>query len=159
MNFKIKLIRNTSKTPQFKTQGAAGMDLYADIVQSKDEKGNLIAPSGELIVMPGQIVKVPVGFAIELEPEYVMNILGRSGNELKGIEVKHGTIDEDYRGEICAIVKNSNSAAFIINQGDRIAQATIHKVCNQASGIQFELVDELTATERGDGGFGHTGKN
>lgn len=159
MNCKIKLIRNTSKMPEFKSQGAAGMDLYADIISAKNDKGDLIAPSGELIVMPGQVVKVPVGFAIAIEPGHVMNILGRSGNELKGIEVKHGTIDEDYRGEICVILKNGNSSAFIINQGDRVAQATIHQVCNQANGFQFELVEELDQTERGEGGFGHTGSN
>ena len=157
MNLKMKLMRTTSHIPVFKTKGAAGADLYADLYGMVNDKGEHLAPNGEFILMPGAIVKIPVGVAVELEPGYVMYVVGRSGNNLKGLEVLMGTIDEDYRGEIHVIVKNTTRAAITIYQSDRIAQATIHKVENIASGITLEVVDELTPTERGEAGFGHTG--
>ena len=145
MNIKIKLMRETSKLPEFKTSGAAGMDLYADIKET-------------IILKPSETIKVPIGFAVQLETGTVMNILGRSGNELKRIRVSHGTIDEDYRGEISVIMSNDSSSDFIINPDDRIAQATIHRIENISNNLELTIVKELSSTQRGAGGFGHTGK-
>lgn len=101
---------------------------------------------------------IPTGLYMELPEGYEAQVRPRSGLALKhGITVLNspGTIDADYRGELCVILINLSTEEFVVNDGERIAQMVIAR-CEQAEVVQ---VEELTDTERGSGGFGHTGKN
>ena len=111
---------------------------------------------GEVVLAPGKIVLIPTGFALELPLGLEAQIRPRSGLAVKhglGIINSPGTIDADYRGEIKVALINHGPTDYSLNRGDRIAQMVIAPVC-QAS---FELVAELDSSERGAGGFGHTG--
>lgn len=130
--------------PRYATEGSSGMDLVAAITD------NLIIKSGERAI-------VPTGIAISLPPMYEAQIRPRSGLAAKnGVTVLNtpGTIDNDYRGEIKAILINHGKDDFVIERGMRIAQMIIAKY------EQFKIleVDSLDATDRGTGGFGSTGK-
>ncbi len=130
--------------PVYKTEQAAGMDLYAAI----DEP---------ITLKPGESRLVPSGIHIALPVGYEAQIRPRSGLALKhGISIVNspGTVDSDYRGPVGIILINHGSQFFTINRGERIAQMVINKVAQ----ADWNLVDELTETERGEGGFGHTGK-
>lgn len=143
INVKIKRIEN-GWLPTYETEGAAGADCHARI----DEK---------IVLKAGEQVTVPLGFAVEIPEGYEMQIRARSGNARKhGIGVVNGvgTIDSDYRGEVCTILINHSEKDFEINPGDRIAQAVIAPVI-QAKWVE---VEELSETARGEGGFGSTGK-
>ena len=140
MLIKIKRIKN-GKLPEYKTDGSAGADCYARI-------------NGKLVLKPGERTTVPLGFAIELPIGYEMEIRGRSGLASKnGIEVFQGTIDSDYRGEVGAIIRNTDDKDFEIKPFDRIAQAVISPVIK----AEWHLTENLSETERGEGGFGSTG--
>jgi dUTP pyrophosphatase len=131
--------------PTAATKGAAGLDLCAAI-------------EGETVLEPGARDCIPTGFAIALPFGVEAQIRPRSGLALKnGITLPNapGTIDSDYRGEIKIIMQNTGDAPFTIRRGDRIAQMVIAPVL-RASWI---AVDELGETDRGAGGFGHTGQN
>ena len=105
-------------------------------------------------LLPGMSATIPLGFAVEIPEGYEMQIRGRSGLAKKNnIECFPGTIDSDYRGEVCAIIINKGVETFEINEGDRIAQAVIAPVIR----AHWNLAEELSETERGEGGFGHTG--
>ena len=126
------------------TAGAAGCDLCA-------------AVDGELKLAPGERVLVPTGFAIALPETHEAQVRPRSGLALKhGIVLPNapGTIDSDYRGELKVIVMNAGSEPFAIRRGDRIAQLVVAPVAR----VEFEEVASLEATDRGSGGFGHTGE-
>ena len=145
MNIKIV---NTSNNllPAYETQASAGMDLRAWL------------PEGPVTLEPMQRGLVPTGLFMEIPEGYEGQVRPRSGLALKsGITVLNspGTIDADYRGQICVILINLSDKPFVINSGDRIAQMIIAK-CEQAELMQVETLSE---TERGAGGFGHTGKN
>ena len=143
INVKIKRIEN-GWLPTYETEGAAGADCHARI----DEK---------IVLKAGEQVTVPLGFAVEIPEGYEMQIRARSGNARKhGIGVVNGvgTIDSDYRGEVCTILINHSENDFEINPGDRIAQAVIAPVIQ----ARWAEVDELSETARGEGGFGSTGK-
>lgn len=143
INVKIKRIEN-GWLPTYETEGAAGADCHARI----DEK---------IVLKAGEQVTVPLGFAVEIPEGYEMQIRARSGNARKyGIGVVNGvgTIDSDYRGEVCTILINHSENDFEINPGDRIAQAVIAPVIQ----AKWAEVDELSETARGEGGFGSTGK-
>lgn len=129
--------------PEYKTKGAAGADLCA----------LLDAP---LTIPAGKFAMVPTGLFFEIPEGYEVQVRPRSGLAAKnGITVLNtpGTIDSDYRGEIKVILINLGSSDFTINSGDRIAQMVIAPVI-QAS---FSIVENLSQTERGSGGFGSTG--
>ena len=131
--------------PKYETLQSAGMDLRAYL------------PDGPVTLRPLQRGLVKTGLFMELPEGYEAQVRPRSGLALKkGITVLNspGTIDADYRGEICVILINLSSEDFVINDGERIAQMVIARH-EQADIIQ---VEELTNTERGSGGFGHTGK-
>lgn len=133
----------TAPLPTYQTALAAGADIYANITE-------------ELTIKPFERILVPTGLIIELPEGYEAQIRPRSGLALKhGITVLNspGTIDADYRGEIKVLLINLSQVEFRINQGDRIAQMVIAK-CEQAN-WQTEI--ELSTTERGEGGYGHTG--
>jgi dUTP pyrophosphatase len=106
------------------------------------------------VVFPGERERIPLGFALELPEDYEAIIRPRSGMTSKGIDVAIGTIDSDYRGEVCACVINNTSQRIKINNGDRICQMKIQK------SEKFTLVkkDTLSSTVRGNNGFGSTGR-
>jgi dUTP pyrophosphatase len=141
---KIKIVnKGNQPLPKYATPQSAGVDLRANI----DEPIELKPLSRALI---------PTGLHIALLEGYEAQVRPRSGLALKkGITCLNtpGTIDADYRGEIGVILINLSDETFTVNPGERIAQMVISKF-EQAD---FELVDELDKTERGEGGFGHTG--
>jgi len=115
------------------------------------------AVSGDVVIAPGERVLVPTGFAIELPEGYEAQVRPRSGLALRhGITLPNapGTIDADYRGEIKVILMNLGEAAFTVERGERIAQLVVAPV----SRVVWAEVSELGETQRGDGGFGHTGR-
>jgi dUTP pyrophosphatase len=138
-------IINKSKhaTPNYETEGAAGMDLKANI-----ESAITLKPLQRAIVKTGLFIALPIGFEAQVRP--------RSGLAAKkGITVLNspGTVDADYRGEIGVILVNLSNEDFIINDGERIAQLVIAK----HERVNWKEVSVLTETERGSGGFGSTG--
>lgn len=131
------------KIPQYMTEGAVGADCYARLIE-------------KVIVKPKTVETIPLGFAVEIPKGYEMQIRGRSGNARKNwVQVFNspGTIDSDYRGEVGAILYNASDKDFEVNPGDRIAQAIVAPVIK----AEWYLTKELSETERGEGGFGHTG--
>ena len=140
MEIKIKRIEN-GKLPEYKTEGSAGADCYARLKK-------------EITIKAGKSETIPLGFAVEIPAGYEMQIRGRSGLARKNnIDCFPGTIDSDYRGEVCAILLNKDQEDFIVKPSDRIAQAVIAPVIK----AEWYLTKELSETERGEGGFGHTG--
>lgn len=131
--------------PKYMSEHAAGMDLYA-------------AVNPEAVIPPGEWKLVPTGISIALPEGYEAQVRPRSGLALKqGVSILNtpGTVDADYRGEVGVILMNHSKENLIIRRGDRIAQMIINKI----ERITFEEVEELPATDRGAGGFGHTGVN
>ncbi len=142
---KIERLPHNKNIPAYQTEGAAGMDLCAAI-------------EAPVVLKPLERALVPTGLKIELEHGYEAQIRPRSGLSIKhGITLINcvGTIDEDYRGEVCVPVVNLSNETYSIQPQERIAQMIIARV-EQA---QIEVVTELTETLRGAGGFGSTGKN
>lgn len=142
---KVQII-NKSKhpLPAYKTEQSAGMDLYANLTQS-------------WILKPGERRVFPTGIYIALPKGYEAQIRPRSGLALKeGVTVCNapGTVDSDFRGEIGVILINLSKGDVEIKDGERIAQMVIAK----HETVEWELTDQLDETERGSGGFGHTGK-
>jgi len=165
---KIRKLSPAARIPTYATSGSAAFDLYA---------------AEDVIIAPGETKKVPLGFAVEIPVGFEMQIRPRSGNSYKTplrITNSPATIDVDFRGEVAVLIDNtsrdtwSNAArrldntydddtrdkceagSYIIRQGDRIAQAVIVPVPR----VEFVVTDEeLTQTERGNGGFGSSGIN
>lgn len=132
--------------PSYETQGAAGADLRANL-----------ADRGVLTLEPGERKLVATGLRLEIPEGYEIQIRPRSGLALKhGITLPNtpGTIDSDYRGPLGVILMNAGDEMFTVNHGDRIAQMVLAPVVQ----AQFELVETLSETERGAGGFGSTGR-
>lgn len=142
---KVQII-NKSKhpLPAYATEMSAGMDLRANL-------------SEPVVLKPLERCLIPTGLFIALPAGYEAQVRPRSGLALKkGITLLNspGTIDADYRGEIGVILVNLSSEDFVVNDGERIAQLAIARY----EQIQWEMVDCLDETQRGAGGFGHTGK-
>ncbi|MCU0560611.1 MAG: dUTP diphosphatase [Desulfobacterales bacterium] len=130
--------------PRYMTPDSAGMDICA-------------AVSADTVLNPGQIALLPTGFAMALPRGFEAQIRPRSGLAVKhgiGLINSPGTIDADYRGEVMIALVNLSQAAYTVRRGDRIAQMVLQRV-HQA---RLEEVAALDATDRGSGGFGHTGK-
>ena len=144
MKTKVQIInRSKHALPQYATPLSAGMDLRA----------NLDEP---LTLQPLQRCLVPTGLFIALPEGYEAQVRPRSGLAIKkGITVltSPGTIDADYRGEVCVVLVNLSAEPFVIEDGERIAQMIV----SRHEQVEWEPVEELSATERGAGGFGHTG--
>lgn len=143
MNVKI-VNHSRHPLPEYKTKASAGMDIRACLDQA-------------VTLQPLERALIPTGLFIELPEGYEAQIRPRSGlalNEGLGLLNSPGTLDADYRGEIGIIVVNLSNQVIIIEDGERICQMVINKV-EQAEWIE---VEELSDTERGKGGFGHTGK-
>ena len=140
----IKVVnKGNQPLPKYQTSQSAGMDLRA----------NINAP---VLLKPLDRKLIPTGLHIALPEGYEAQIRPRSGLAIKkGITVINtpGTIDPDYRGDIGVVLVNISNEDFVVQPGDRIAQMVINKF-EQA---EFEVVEELDETERGEGGFGHTG--
>ena len=140
----VKVInKSNNKLPEYATSMSAGFDLRANLEEPVTLKA-------------GDRMLIGTGLFIALEPGYEAQVRPRSGLALKkGITVLNapGTVDADYRGEVGVILYNASKEDFVIEPGERIAQMVINKF-EQA---EFELVEELDETERGEGGFGHTG--
>lgn len=144
INVGIKYLSKQTKTPKYATEGSAGMDLCAALDNSVELK-------------PGQKILVPTGIAVQIPSNFVGLIFGRSGLGInQGITLSNsvGVIDSDYRGEIKCGLINLGNQKHIINPGDRIAQMIFMPVY---AGHLIEM-NNLSMTERGEGGFGSTGK-
>ena len=142
---KVQVV-NKSKhpLPQYATEQSAGMDLRANLSEPI-----ILKPLGRCLVPTGIYMALPKGFEAQVRP--------RSGLAIKkgiGVLNSPGTIDADYRGEVCVILVNLSSEDFVIEDGERIAQMVIARH-EQAEWTDVEVLDE---PERGAGGFGHTGK-
>ncbi len=141
---KVEIInRSHHQLPAYETLQSAGMDLRANI-------------GVPVVIKPMQRALIPTGLSIALPCGYEAQVRPRSGLALKkGITVLNspGTIDADYRGEIGVILVNLSDQDFQVNDGDRIAQMVIARY----EQVEWETVGELSVTERGEGGFGHSG--
>lgn len=142
---KLNIVNKSNNAmPAYETVNSAGMDLRAYL------------PDGELVIKPMLRALVPTGLFMEIPVGYEGQVRPRSGLAIKsGITVLNspGTIDADYRGEVKVILINLSDVDFVIKSGDRIAQLVVAK-CEQMEVIEIETLSE---TERGAGGFGHTG--
>ena len=141
----VKVVREKGvELSKYETEGSAGMDVRANI------KEPITLKSLERILVPtGLKVAIPEGYEIQVRP--------RSGLAIKhGITMLNtpGTVDSDYRGELKVIVVNLSNEAYTIEPDERIGQFVLNKI----EQIEFIEVEELDSTERGEGGFGHTGK-
>ena len=141
------LIKKTNKeviTPKYKTDGSSGVDLSAFL-----EKKVVIKPNSSELIPTGLQVAIPEDLEIQIRPRS-----GLAAKESIGVLNSPGTIDSDYRGELKIILFNHSNKDFIINNGDRIAQMVLVPILK----MEFEEVDSLPDTVRGQGGFGSTGK-
>jgi dUTP pyrophosphatase len=140
MKLSIKRLSPDAVLPKYQTSGSAGFDLHA---------------VDNYVLMPGETILIGTGLAFEFEQGYELQIRPRSGLSSKSkLRVLLGTIDSDYRGEVKVIIENIGHMVSIIDKGDRVAQAVLAPI------VQAEIVEveELGETERGSGGFGHSGK-
>ncbi len=141
---KVRIInRSGNELPQYATALAAGMD-----VRAANEEPVVLAPMQRAVVPTGLYLEIPAGYEVQVRP--------RSGLAAKkGVTVLNapGTIDADYRGEVCVILVNLGSEDFVIEKGERIAQLVLARY----ERIEWEPSDSLEASERGAGGFGSTG--
>jgi dUTP pyrophosphatase len=140
----ISLVNKSSNPiPEYQTAGSAGMDLRASLEES-------------VVLKPMERILIPTGLYIELPQGYEGQVRPRSGLALKhGISLVNapGTIDSDYRGEIGVLLINLGVKDFTVHSGDRIAQLVVSRY----EKIVFNLKESLEPTERGSGGYGHTG--
>ncbi|MEW6076512.1 MAG: dUTP diphosphatase [Thermodesulfobacteriota bacterium] len=145
----VKFIRVRPETdgdialPEYMTPHASGMDLRAAVAE-------------DLAIAAGAVALIPTGFAVELPVGFEAQVRPRSGLAIRhaiGIVNAPGTIDADYRGEIKVALINFGKNPYTVRRGDRIAQMVIQSVCSPT----IMLVEALSSTSRGEGGFGHTG--
>ena len=143
-NVSVKIItRSRHQLPEYATALSAGMDIRANI-----DSPVTLQPLERRLIPTGLFISLPEGYECQIRP--------RSGLALRhGISLVNtpGTIDADYRGEIGVILVNLSSEPFVINDGERIAQMVVSRY----SRVEWQSVETLDATDRGEGGFGHTG--
>lgn len=145
MNIQIKKLRADAVVPQYQTEHSAGMDVCAAI-------------DSPITLAPMQRQIVPCGFSMAIPEGYEVQVRARSGLAAKngiGLVNGVGTVDADYRGELGIILINYGDTDFVINPGDRIAQIVVAKY----ERAEWQVVEALSETERGTGGFGSTGTN
>ncbi len=143
INVKIKKLSDRAKIPSYQTPGAAAVDLSALLDQP-------------VTIAPGSSALIPTGLSIDCGASVVALIFPRSGLASKhGISLSNcvGVIDSDYRGEIKVALKNQSDKEFTVSDGDRVAQMGFFPVFR----AEFQEQEDLSDTERGEGGFGHTG--
>ena len=140
----VKVVNKSgNQLPAYSTPDSAGMDLRASLSEPVE-----LAPMQRALIPTGIYIALPKGYECQIRP--------RSGLALKhGVTVLNspGTIDADYRGEICVILVNLSDRPFVVNNGERICQMVVTRY----NRVEWEQVDSLDETERGAGGFGHTG--
>ncbi len=136
---RIKLMSSTAQLPRYQTDGAAGLDMHADLRNRE-----------AITLDAARVVLVPSGIAVEIPPGYVGLVRGRSGLAKRGIHVPEGTIDSDYRGEVHVMMRGVG----VVKHCDRIGQLVIVP----SPRFELEQVDELSETTRGAGSFGSTGR-
>lgn len=145
-HIKVKIInRSGHGLPAYETPSSAGMDVRASLKEPVT-----LAPLQRALIPTGLYIQLPHGYECQIRP--------RSGLALKhGISLVNtpGTVDADYRGEIGVILINLSDHPFVVNDGERICQMVIKEYTR----VEWEPVDRLDETKRGDGGFGHTGVN
>lgn len=143
MLVKIKKLHDEAVVPEYQTDGAAGCDAHA------------ICIGGQLRVDAGQVVMIPIGVSVEIPEGYEMQVRSRSGLASRGVFVANspGTVDCDFRGEVKVLIYNANEGPIFIKHGDRVAQFVVSPVKQ----VSWSVEEELGETERGEGGFGHTG--
>ena len=143
---RVKIInKSNNPLPDYATSFSAGMDLRASLTESVTLK-----PLERALIPTGLFIELPIGYEAQIRP--------RSGLAVKhGISVLNspGTIDADYRGEIRVVLVNLSNDEFEINHGERICQMVVAAHAT----VEWELSEELEESERGAGGFGHTGKH
>ena len=165
MKIKAKRLSDTAKLPTYGSEKAACCDLYCDLSVDKCidlNPANVdfkhMEYSGDCFdrvhIAPHETIKLPTGWAFQPPEGYMLQILQRSGLASKGLIPLGGILDEDYTGEVIVIMLNTTDKYLSINNSDRIAQMAIRPYYQG----EFEEVDELDKTERGDGAFGSTGK-
>ena len=164
MKIKAKRLSDTAKLPTYGSEKAACCDLYCDLRVDKCidlNPANVdfkhMEYSGDCFdrvhIAPHETIKLPTGWAFQPPEGYMLQILQRSGLASKGLIPLGGILDEDYTGEVIVIMLNTTDKYLSINNGDRIAQMAIRPYYQG----EFEEVDGLDETERGDGEFGSTG--
>ena len=164
VKIKAKRLSDTAKLPTYGSEKAACCDLYCDLRVDKCidlNPANVdfkhMEYSGDCFdrvhIAPHETIKLPTGWAFQPPEGYMLQILQRSGLASKGLIPLGGILDEDYTGEVIVIMLNTTDKYLSINNGDRIAQMAIRPYYQG----EFEEVDELDETERGDGAFGSTG--
>lgn len=140
---KIRIKTLSGVMPKYETEGSAGMDIRAFL-----EEPVTIEPGGRALIPTGLFMEIPEGYEVQIR--------ARSGLAVKhgiGLTNGIGTIDSDYRGEVKVALINWGEEPFVVNDGDRIAQMVVAAYVK----AQTEEAEELSETERGAGGFGHTG--
>ena len=164
MKIRAKRLSDTAKLPTYGSEKAACSDIYCDLRVDKCidlNPANVdfkhMEYSGDCFdrvhIAPHETIKLPTGWAFQPPEGYMLQILQRSGLASKGLIPLGGILDEDYTGEVIVIMLNTTDKYLSINNGDRIAQMAIRPYYQG----EFEEVDKLDKTERGDGGFGSTG--
>ena len=151
MNLHICKLHPNAKIPTYATDGSACFDLYAATVNSAKNIGD--------VVYQGHPVTVDTGLAFEVPPGWMLKIHPRSGLKFKhGVEAFAGVIDSDFRGSVQILLEsaddNDDTPPLRINPGDRVAQASMIP----SPRVTFHVVEQLSITERGAGGFGSTGE-
>lgn len=140
--FKVKLLDYGAITPYKSYPGSAGYDIFS--IES-------------LSIEPGTRALVKTGISIEVPEYYYIRVAPRSGLSVKGIDVGAGVVDSSYRGEVKVLLVNNSSESYSIHEGDRIAQLILER-CGNAEITILEEYDELSMSERGENGFGSSGK-
>lgn len=141
---RITLLPHAVEAPSYQTEHAAGMDLTA-------------AVDRDVVIEPGAVEAIPTGLRVEIPPGYEGQVRGRSGLARRhaiGVPNAPGTIDADYRGEVAVLLVNWGREPYRVHRGDRIAQLVIAPVAR----AEIVVSESLSATARGEGGFGHTGR-
>ena len=132
------LNKSNNPNPAYETLGSSGMDVRAFC-----EESIVIEPNHRVLIKTGLHVGLPTDYEIQVRPR-------------SGLALKKGTVDESYKGEIGIILINHGDEPFVVNSGDRIAQLVLQKV-PKINWIPVDTIEELGESERGEGGFGHTG--
>jgi dUTP pyrophosphatase len=140
MKLKVKRINKRAKLPTKAYTGDAGLDLYC--------KENMT-------VFPGQLFGVYTGISVEIPEGYVGLIWDKSGVSRRGLHILAGVVDSGYRGEVIVVMKHLGESIESFNEGDKVAQMVIQPV---ATCVDIEEVKELSSSERGEGGFGSSGR-
>lgn len=157
---KVKVINESqNELPKYETIGAAGMDVRAELSLINDKtilKDSFLNENGDLVIKPLGRAQIPTGLKVAIPNGYEIQVRSRSGLAIKkGLIMANsvGCVDSDFRGGICILVLNCSNEDITITKGERIAQFVLSPI----EQIDWKSVETLDETERGEGGFGHTG--